>query len=293
MNKDNGANRWWENYLVRYLMPSIAGVAIVSWLAFIGGDEFKKLLLIGAQGELTSQTFILIFLYGNLFCYIASYPILVFHATRIVDFDEKGKWAGKLYDGYILSIFLFVFTLIGQFTDAHLTLSKILPFVIVSLFSLFQCLRIILSFQSIELKGLLKGKVSRLFAYAFALALRRGIVEELRITKQRTKETDEEDNDSFDEVERQKRSIWRKELIDTYRHMREHGNSAFIFLLEMILAANCMQVLRVYDGEPATLKLAMFGLLLGVWTVPALFVHFIGQHLEHRFSQYDNKVISE
>jgi len=30
MSNENGTYRWWENYLVRYLMPSIAGAAIVN-----------------------------------------------------------------------------------------------------------------------------------------------------------------------------------------------------------------------------------------------------------------------
>ena len=38
-----GAKRWWEDYLVRYLMTSIAGVAIVIWLAARGGSTFSEL----------------------------------------------------------------------------------------------------------------------------------------------------------------------------------------------------------------------------------------------------------
>ena len=101
MSTENGAYRWWENYLVRYLMPSIAGAAIVSWLVASGHPDIKKLLLLelGSQ-ELQAPTLVLLFLYGNLFCYISSYPILGFHITRVIDF-EQGVWHRKAWDGYL------------------------------------------------------------------------------------------------------------------------------------------------------------------------------------------------
>ena len=32
MNTQPGATRWWENYLVRYFIPSVAGMIILRWL---------------------------------------------------------------------------------------------------------------------------------------------------------------------------------------------------------------------------------------------------------------------
>ena len=101
MSNESGATRWWENYLVRYLMPSIAGVAIVAWLTSIAGHELKALLLIElGDGGLQSPTLLTIFLYGNLFCYISSYPILCFHVTRVIDF-RKDWYSNILLNGYI------------------------------------------------------------------------------------------------------------------------------------------------------------------------------------------------
>ncbi len=36
MSNESGTTRWWEYYLPRYLMPSVAGVAIVNWLCSYG-----------------------------------------------------------------------------------------------------------------------------------------------------------------------------------------------------------------------------------------------------------------
>jgi hypothetical protein len=39
MSTTYGDTRWWENYAVRYLMPSVAGVAIVKWISWHGGGK--------------------------------------------------------------------------------------------------------------------------------------------------------------------------------------------------------------------------------------------------------------
>ena len=46
-----GANRWWESYLVRYFMPSIAGVAIVIWLGDIAGKQFSRTMILEGKPE--------------------------------------------------------------------------------------------------------------------------------------------------------------------------------------------------------------------------------------------------
>jgi hypothetical protein len=292
MSTAGGANRWWENYLVRYLMPSIAGAGIVNWLASIGGQGFKQLLLVevGTSG-LQTPTLVLLFLYGNLFCYVASYPILGFHVTRVIDF-EQGSWRKAIWDGYIGTLLLAVAVLLTSVSSEGTScLNRIIPFLLVLPFTCLQLYRIYLALVGVTFDGL-NGQIAKVFAYTYAISRRRGVAEEQQITKQVSKEQeDEETGDKFDEEkEWQKRSVWRRELIDSYRHMREHGNSAFIFLLELILAGLCYLTLTGYRTESATNRLAMIGILFALWAFPALFIHFIGQHIERRFSCYDRKV---
>jgi len=69
MNTESGTTRWWEYYLPCYLMPSVAGVAIVSWLCSYGGDGMRSLLSLPPRGTpLDTTSLILLLLYGNLFC---------------------------------------------------------------------------------------------------------------------------------------------------------------------------------------------------------------------------------
>lgn len=82
MSTENGAYRWWENYLVRYLMPSIAGAAIVSWLVASGHPDIKKLLLLelGSQG-LQAPTLVLVRQFVLLHI-VLSHPRLSRHTCR-------------------------------------------------------------------------------------------------------------------------------------------------------------------------------------------------------------------
>jgi len=292
MSAEGGAYRWWENYLVRYLMPSIAGAAIVSWLVAEGGTGLKQILLleIGSQG-LQTPTLVLLFLYGNLFCYVASYPILGFHVTRVVDFDQ-GVWRRCVWDGYVSTLVLACLVLaFSTLTTGISCLNRIAPFVIAIVFSGLQLYRVYLAMSTVAFEGL-SEPVSKIFAYTFSLSKRRGVVEELRITKQSNNDQkDEATGDKYDEeTEWQKRSIWRREFIDSYRHMREHGNSAFIFILELTLAGLAYQVLTAFKTEGTSYQLAAVGVLFAVWGLPAMFIHLVGQHIERRFSWYDRKL---
>jgi hypothetical protein len=232
----------------------------------------------------------LLFLYGNLFCYIASYPVLVFHVTRVQDFDE-GKWPTLHFlDGYITTILFTVLAfLLCLLSSADWRFW--LAFALVSLILIVQLWReCLVLFPRIAVKGL-RGKVSPAFGYSFSLARERGIPEQTETVTSPKLPTVEEGSgasleDTEEEVTRVRQDLWRREFMDTYRHMREHGNSAFMFLAELELAALVYCVIT-RPGQPPVQQMGALGALLGIWTVPAVFVHLIGQHLERRFSRFD------
>ena len=77
--------------------------------------------------------------------------------------------------------------------------------------------------------------------------------------------------------------------MDTYRHLREHGNSAFIFILEIALASLAFCIITK-PGQLPVQQLGAIGTLFAVWAVPSAFVHLLRQHLERRFSHFDRRV---
>jgi hypothetical protein len=272
MSTEYGTNRWWEYYLVRYLMPSIAGVVIVLWLCGKGGDALRAALLLPAKGaHLDTASLTLIFLYGNLFCYVASYPILVFHVTRAIDFKNQ-KWPGTyLFDGYLSTVVV----VLGGFALAHYgrtqwyrkgAIALVAWLVVVQVRRLYEVISSRISVRGVD------GEVSPAFGFAFSLAKRRGLLSVTEKTPIIRKKT-----------------AWRQDFMATYRHLREHANSGFIFLLELALAA---LVSLVIQGKNQTTEdqLSAVGALFALWAAPAVFVHLLGQHLERRFSQYDRRL---
>lgn len=294
MNTESGTTRWWENYLPRYLMPSIAGIAVVNWLCSYGGEGLRSLLSLPANGKPTdAASLTLLFLYGNLFCYVASYPVLVFHATRVMDFSN-GKWpAHPLADGYLIAVTLIACLFAFRYTPPNCRYW--LAYICALAVSVVQLWRVwVVLSHRFKPKG--HGDfVSDAYYYSYVLAYRRGIpvVEETEKTRpsENASELPDEAEEEKEEVEttRRRTNRWRQEFMDTYRHLREHGNSAFIFLLELVLAALAFCVITK-PGQSPTQQLSGIGLLFAIWSVPAIFVHLLGQHLERRFSRYEQKL---
>ncbi len=157
---DSSSNRWWESYLVRYLMPSIAGTAIVMWLGAIAAEPLRGLLLLPSRvADLNTASLTLLFLYGNLFCYIASYPVLSFHATRVLNQPLRGYGFTRLLDGYGATLVLGLAVLLLP-RCVPLESRGHLAILLAALFSAVQIARLALSvFPRVTVDGL-QGAVS-------------------------------------------------------------------------------------------------------------------------------------
>ncbi len=293
MSAEYGATRWWEYYAVRYLMPSVAGVAIVNWVCSYSHSGLRVLLSLPPTDQrLDTASLTLLFLYGNLFCYVASYPVLVFHATRVLDFADD-TWPHALPDGYIATTLLAVAGFLA--TLAPEDCRYVAAFLLASLFAVVQLWRLwMIFFSRIDVAGChgvdgSPGMVSYAYGYSYALARRRGKSTETKTQTTATTGSADDDLDDDEQVTTTRRVLWHKDYMDTYRHLREHGNSAFIFLLELGLAALVYCVVTK-SGKSAEQQLSAVGILFAIWAIPAVFVHLIAQHLERRFSHFDRRL---
>jgi hypothetical protein len=301
MATDSGVNRWWENYLVRYLMPSIAGVVIVRWLCWYPGINLgAQLLLPSSVEQLNTPSLVLLFLYGNLFCYIASFPILVFHVTRATDFD-KYQWKPRILDGYILTCLLALAVSLCWYLVPRTWWVR-MAFTLAALFSCLQLCRIrkglsmrvvVEQLPNQDRAVGLRWEVSFLFGFAYALAHSRSVPEKVHELKLPGCENVKPEDMPLSAEPNIRRTVqWRPELVATYRHLREHGNSAFIFFLELILAALVFFTISQDNLRPEE-KLEWVGALFTFWVLPAVFVHLVGQHMERRFSMFDERIVNE
>lgn len=305
MSTTYGDTRWWENYAVRYLMPSVAGMAIVKWICWHGCDKLIPLLNLPLEVRepgvgFETASLILLFLYGNLFCYVASYPILVFHATRVIDFaDDKWKHHRWLLDGYIATVLLGCFALFAaRCLGDHRRRVALALTVLFAICQGWRVYHVLANSNRIRIRGSHgidgddKKKETLLYGYTRSIAVRRGQREETIETDTRPviiTDAETEDYDDDRTVRTLGERVSHKEYIETYKHLREHGNSAFIFVLELVLATlvYCVTI----PSECATKQLSAIGLLFAIWALPAVSAHLMGQYLERRFSHFERRLI--
>ncbi|WP_236174949.1 hypothetical protein [Pseudomonas pseudonitroreducens] len=258
-------------------MPSIAGMAIICWLTSYADPNLSRILALDTNPEnLTSPKLILLILYGNLFCYIASYPILGFHATRAIDYKDM-QLSLHPKDPYILSFIVAIASVLFSLT-LNGTLGLAAAILLTTFYSGVQIYRIFSGLKNSDIRGLNEStRNTIIFSYAFSLAQRRGILE---------KSKSEETTAANGNTARQTKRHWHKEFIESYRHLREHGNSAFIFFLELVLAS--LIYLSIKESTLSShAQLSTVGIILAIWATPAILIHLLGQLLERRFSQFD------
>lgn len=241
-------NRWWEFYFVRYFVGTAIGAIVVLVLAVskspMSANQGGVAAILTSlkstsfdSGHIAALTTI-----GLAFCYIASAPILVLHATRgsllkrRSTFDKKIVWMFSLtvlsataYQSHALWVALE--------TRGHPLASQ--DFYAGTIF-LFLVSLIFLG-QLFLLRLSIFGKEECAFKYYDSLAAKRANVGGVG-----------------------------EEYIESYRHLREHGNAFFIVLLELLLGAALY-----YSPVP-------WAIVIMLWIFPAAGVWFFSTRLESR-----------
>lgn len=226
-------NNWWEFYLVRYLIGTVIGTLIVIALIFSPGSGINALFNISSANTLAlsniqTSHIILLGLSGFAYCYLASAPVLVFHATR------------SLFDRPFTRIILYiVYAMLAVFA-VHRTF---LPIKMNSFWVLFAI--VLVQITCIVALIATKSLVSFYKRLTYARAIRC-------------------------ETEKTFQTHVTNEYVESYKHLREHGNAFLILVFEMLLG------LILYNV--ATLPELVGTLLL--WIVPGSFVWFLGTFLE-------------
>lgn len=271
--------RWWENYLVRYFLPSIFGMLVIWVVVSISKDSLPPVFEAfptRSASEFDSPRLILWALLGSLYCYICSYPVLVFHATRCIDYSFvsatcsslgiQGRF--KFLNPYFATFVLFVCIYIAVMKAPKSEAGWWIIAVVVAYASL-QAMRLILA---LNVPGKLNPKASIAYAYLWKLSRRRVKAESIISTQNASSESVDKELQSRDNG-----------LVTSYRHLREHGNTAFIILLEVICAPMLYESLQRWNE-------GFYGVwLLAIWIMPAVLTYAFAQNLEYRFSWYGKR----
>ena len=232
------SNRWWEFYFTRYFVGSVLGALIVMALAFHPDsalDEvIAKLLNYESVGmlELKSDHFWVLLGFGVAFCYIASAPILVMHAFR-AHFDFHADMDTSI-KAWLLRITIVGIPLVTLY---FLFLDETIKFLFFAAYAL------VVLFQIVLMIPAFFQKFSNIFDFYKAL------------TKDRAKDAQD-----------------RKQYIESYRHLREHGNAFLILFCELVLGCALFQSGRLSEAL----------IIIAVWLIPTLPIWFLGTFLESR-----------
>jgi hypothetical protein len=234
--KSGGDNRWWEFYFVRYFVGTVVGGAIILYLNTSGISSLHNLIIPGVTdaSKLDAQLLSLLTAMGLAYCYIASAPVLVLHATRGAFLGNNTKAFQWFFYGAIVLIgamavgFYFLYSKPGM------------PMLLAAvLFGVILCIQIVLLGFSLQKNG----ESAHLY-YG-------------RLTKARSRDVEDV-----------------RQYIESYKHLREHGNAFFILLFELALG-----VILASVPEPHI----AFNVLV-FWIIPAALVWLIGTVLESRFA---------
>ncbi|MFZ6820042.1 hypothetical protein [Undibacterium sp. Ji22W] len=243
-------SKWWEFYTVRYAVGTVIG-AILFYTMCTKTPILKPLLLDINFKDFNAQNSLLLIAYGLTFCYIASAPILVFHAGRflLVLRNSEAKWLGLLR---LVFIPLFP-TIIVYCKLKNLNSANGLTF----FFGLTAYVAFFLLFN--QLRTIFKILLDSSAMYAFYRALT------------------------------EKRSKAKGGIVDSYKHMREHGNSFLIVTLEIVLTVLLYSLGKICEASGITedQTIAYFTLFTFLWILPASLVWVVGNCLEREFSEIE------
>lgn len=256
-DEKSSGGKWWEFYVVRYALGTVFGVLIVNLLVKSGLSlPFPD----GSISEITKPEGLPLLLgYGLAYCYLASAPILVFHATRFSMRPTSFRW--------LTLGFLVASAVIAYIWSYHANK--------VSMKVLYVCSTLAIAMISFLI-----------FSQGRALYI--GLHDTQGMWK------------FYRKLDQNRRNRDNRELIDSYRHLREHGNAFFVVLLELVLGL-CLFVAGKVSIFPADIIVACASgdipcrenvstgllqtiILVLIWIIPAAVVWAIGCFLEAEFA---------
>lgn len=269
----NVSTSWFENYIVRYLIGTIIGSICCILIASAIYDpvniqvplseSIKKI----AEGKIDSTLFLILSLFGLLFCYISSTPITIIHAARMLGalparekFQPKDMWT---FWWIALLLTTIIFGISAPLNRSPFWFGFVIC--IPALYIIFAQWAPLLA----TLNNL--GKLSNnTFIQKVNAFLNKGSKASpgeftryyLSLAKKRAK------NDST------------KDLRSSYSHLREHSNSIFIVLLELSLAALVVLLCLAMKNSTWGTRSVATALLLLLWMTPTVFVWGIANSLE-------------
>lgn len=236
---------WWEFYGIRYAQGTVIGAMIV-YVLFSRSESLKKILFLPTEAkDFGIAHLTLLAVYGLTYCYVASAPILVFHAGRALFYKsetnltpERGRMK-RILSLCILALPLPVWFYCDS-TGGSAQLTKALAILLITG---------IVAAQVIVLVNIFYLRWKETVSYIKAISEKREAPESAG-------------------------------YVESYKHMREHGNSFFIVTMQFLLA---IPIFVFVSKAPTTQDDPVINLCLivFVWAFPASAIWAFSNKLEN------------
>jgi hypothetical protein len=229
----SASGRWWEYYALRYFVGTVVGVLAVVFLARFPESPFyaSPILSFDNLDKAGISEIAGLAALGFAYCYIASAPILLLHATR----GQLGLNPLKLRRRFWCIAMSFVATF-----QAAAIWWLAMPLISIRSLGALVFLVVVVA-QIATIFAAHHDRFNAIKSFYVELAKARG-----------------------------RKDPVVAEYVESYRHLREHGNSLGIIALELALA-----LVVVSAQQPLLAVLA-----LTLWLLPAAYSWFVGSLLE-------------
>jgi hypothetical protein len=247
-------SRWWEDYLVRYFTGTLVGAACVFILVthiYFNGDVgvLSKLMFFSSEKDSTWLGLIALLLAGGAYCYLASVPITVFHAGRMIK-EGMNRYARRAwYSWWFISSIAALgaaldFTMLHYFPPHDIVAPALLVLC---------CMPVAWVFVG-QLNVIWILKKTQGMDTAPFIAFYRSLVH----ARDRTAASG---------------------VRESYTHMREHANSVFIVVIELSMLATLLLLSKWMADETL---FAIWGLtFLMLWASPNILLWGLANSFEH------------
>lgn len=244
--------RWWEFYAVRYAVGTVVG-AVMLWLLFSLSPSLRPLFFdnasattVGPLLKLDAGQLSMLGIGGLVFCYVASAPILVLHAGRFL-LERGAVKLSRWWTWLFVLVLPVVATLCLAWQTTPLSIGLIIP-------GFFVLLLLAITGLQWVVCALTLRNAKLMFTFYRRLSEARAAVDES------------------------------SGITDSYRHLREHGNSFFIVLLEALLGLLLIAVGSMTGPNADEIRPHIFLTIFVFWTLPAVSVWLAATLLERDFA---------
>lgn len=261
--ENSNNTRWWETYLVRYITGSVVGAVIVYVIL-----RKLKIFWFPSLKDMQSANLVILASLGFAYCYMASAPITLLHAVRSIILKGKGivqpppkklpgikAWFSRLMEVIRKFDWLFFFILLWMTVFGAL-----------------------LGWASNPVLWALSAASMTVLTYVYVISFK--LYRKLEM------------NSEWQEwyfllaKKRSGSSGEKKEFIESYRHLREHGNAFFIVTLEVCLGVVLYQIATLLDSAHTSEEKAMWAAALIAAILYWILSGAICWHLGNKLEQY-------